>query len=240
MRPLRPISPTATVLLLCAAHTLAAPPQPAPPPASFEILTHRMDVDVDGAPNAYGPPGTRTLDTLKHAHYRGWRNAEIVGYLTEDDHPNRPVRQGPHDPFPGLYISQTAFTDPARHEETDIRRYVDAARINYVVLGRKAAQHGAGLGDFVAVYSRRTHRAVFGIVGDDGNPSGDEGSLHLLQSLGYPFRDGRDDAVEHPEIVIRFFPHSNPHAQFFRSQEALDATAERQGLSRDFERRSSH
>ncbi len=24
---------------------------------SFEILTHRMDVDVDGAPNAYGPAG---------------------------------------------------------------------------------------------------------------------------------------------------------------------------------------
>ena len=28
---------------------------------SFEILTHRMDVDVDGAPNAYGPPGKQKV-----------------------------------------------------------------------------------------------------------------------------------------------------------------------------------
>ena len=234
MRRANFISKAAVAFLLSAAHTGATPPRSAPPLLSFDILTHRMDVDVDGAPNAYGPPGTHTLDTLKHARYRGWRDGEIVGYLTEDDHPHRPVRQGPHDPFPGLYISQTAFTDPARHGETDVRRYVDAARINYVVLGTQASRQGAGLGDFVAAYSRRTHRAVFGIVGDDGNPSGNEGSLHLLQALGYPFRDGRDDAVEHPEIIIRFFPHSNPHALFFQTQPALDAAAEHLNLSRDF------
>jgi hypothetical protein len=36
---------------------------------SFEILTPRMDVDVDGAPDTYGPPGKQTLDILLHAHY---------------------------------------------------------------------------------------------------------------------------------------------------------------------------
>lgn len=200
----------------------------------FEILTRRMDVDVDGAPNAYGPPGSRTLDYLKNARLRGRPHAEIVGFLTEDDHPETPVRQGPHDPFPGLYISQTAFTDPARTDARDVNRYVDATRINYVVLGKAAHRQGARLGDFVAVYSRRTGRSVFGIVGDDGNPSGDEGSLHLLQSLGYPFHDGRDEAVEGREIVIRFFPGSNPEGQFFRSQAALDAAAGRLGLNRDF------
>jgi hypothetical protein len=200
----------------------------------FEIVTRRMDVDVDGAPNAYGPPGSRALDSLKHAHYRGWKNAEIVGYLTRDDHPNLPVRQGPHDPFPGLYISQTAFTDPARPEERDVSRYVDATRINYVVLGEQARRQGARLGDFVAVYSRATRRSVFGIVGDDGNPSGNEGSLHLLQSLGYPFHDGRHDAVERPDIVVRFFPGSNPKREFFREQADLDRAAERRGLRRDF------
>ena len=201
---------------------------------SFEILTHRMDVDVDGAPNAYGPPGSRTLDILKNAHYRGRKGAEIVGFLTEDDHPDVPVLQRPQDPYPGLYISQTAFTDPTRTNPRDVSRYVDATRISYIVLGKEARRRGAKLGDFVAVTSRRTHRSVYGIVGDDGNPSGDEGSLHLLQALGYPFHDGRDDAVEDREIVVRYFPGSNPHQQFFRSQPALDATAERLGLSRDF------
>lgn len=104
----------------CAEAAAAAVPQ-APAASSFEMLTRRMDVDVDGAPNAYGPPGSQTLDFLKNAHYRGRPHAPIVGFLTEEDDPKVPVRQGPHDPFPGLYISQTAFTDPERTDERDVR-----------------------------------------------------------------------------------------------------------------------
>ena len=205
---------------------------------SFEIRTRRMDVDVDGAPNAYGPPGAKALDRLHNARYRGRRNGEIVGYLTEDDNPGAPVVQGPGDPYPGYYISQTAFTDPRRTNPRDLLRYVDATKINYVVLGDVARRRGARDGDFVAVYSRKTGRSVFGIVGDDGNPSGDEGSLHLLQALGYPFHDGVEDSVERREIVVRFYPGSNSapglEPLFFHSQEELDAAAERMGLSKEF------
>jgi len=219
-----------TALCMASAATVGA--QSAHP--SFEILTHRMDVDVDGAPNAYGPPGSKALDKLRDAHYRGHRHGEIVGYLTDDDDPNVPIVQGANDPYPGYYISQTAFTDPKRTEPRDPLRYVDATKINYVVLGNAARRKGARVGDFVAVYSKRTGRSVFGIVGDDGNPSGDEGSLHLLQALGYPFHDGIADAVEGREIVVRFYPNSNPQALFFHTQAALDAAAKRMGLSRDF------
>jgi hypothetical protein len=202
---------------------------------SFTLTTKRFDVDVDGAPNAYGPPGTHPLDEPRNAHYRGRAHAQIVGYLTEDDHPNVPVLQGPHDPFPGYYISQTAFTDAAHPNDRDLLKYVDATLINYVVLGKKARKLGARLGDFVAVYSTLTHRCAFAIVGDDGNPSGDEGSLHLLQALGYHFRNGIDDAIEqHGEIVLRFYPRSNPQGQFFHTQAALDAAAKKLGLSREF------
>jgi hypothetical protein len=198
-----------------------------------------MDVDVDGAPNAYGPPGSKTLDELRDAHYRARPGAEIVGYLTDDDNPKVPIKQGPHDPYPGLYISQTSFTDPHRTDPRDVSRYVDATKINYIVLGDEARRKGARVGDFVAVYSLRTHRSVFGIVGDEGNPSGDEGSLHLLQALGYPFHNGIDDAVTTREIVVRFYPHSNPphpgeDPLFFRTQKALDDEAIRLGLSREF------
>jgi hypothetical protein len=227
-------------LVLCCVFLLSPLVAQTPRP-SFEIVTHRMDVDVDGAPNAYGPRGSHTLDELRDAHYRARRHGEIVGYLTDDDDPNVPIVQGPHDPYPGLYISQTAFTDPARTDPRDPLRYVDATRINYVVLGNAAKRRGAGLGDFVAVYSKRTHKSVFGIVGDDGNPSGDEGSLHLLQALGYPFHDGISDAVEEPEIVVRFYPRSNPPAaggrvMFFHRQEELDGAAKRLGLSKEFRR----
>lgn len=145
-----------------------------------------------------------------------------------------PVIQGPRDPAPGYYISQTAYADKSRPNERDVLRYVDATKINYVVLGNEAEKCGAKLGDFVVVYSKRTHKAVFGIVADDGNPSGDEGSLHLLQDLGYPFHNGKDDAVEDQEIIVRFYPGSNPNELFFRSQASLNEAASKIGLSRDF------
>ncbi len=199
---------------------------------SFEILTHRMDVDVDGAPNAYGPPGMETLDILLNAHYLNRADKEIVGYLVDEQ--NRPILQGPKDPFPGYYISQTAFTDIENQNERDPRRYVDARNINYVVRGDMARRRGVRVGDFASVYSKRTRKGVFAIVGDTGNPTGDEGSLHLMQDLGYPFHDGIDDAVEKPEIVIRFYPNSNPKHQFFFTQTELDEAAAKLGLSRDF------
>jgi hypothetical protein len=200
--------------------------------SSFEILTHRMDVDVDGAPNAYGPSDKETLDTLLDAHYLNRDDEPIVGYLT-DEH-GRPILQGPNDPYPGYYISQTAFSDIQNQNERDPRRYVDARNINYVVRGNGARRHGVKVGDFVAAYSKRTHKSVFAIVGDTGNPSGDEGSLHLLQDLGYPFHDGKNESVEKREIVIRFFPNSNPEQRFFFTQGELDEAARKLGLSRDF------
>jgi hypothetical protein len=199
---------------------------------SFERLTHRMDVDVDGAPNAYGPPGKRTLDILQNAHYLNRDNKKIVGYLIDEQ--NRPILQGQNDPFPGYYISQTAFADFENKNERDPRRYVDARHINYVVRGSAARRRGVKVGDFVSVYSKRTHKSVFAIVGDTGNPTGDEGSLHLLQDLGYPFHDGKNDAVEIPEIFIRFYPNSNPTHQFFFTQAALDEAATKLGLDRNF------
>jgi hypothetical protein len=199
---------------------------------SFEILTHRMDVDVDGAPNAYGPPGMETLDNLLDAHYLNRADKEIVGYLTDKD--GNPILQGPDDPFPGYYISQTAYTDDANENERDPRGYVDARNINYVVRGNGARRHGVKVGDFVAVYSKRMRKGVFAIVGDTGNPTGDEGSLHLLQDLGYPFHDGVSDSVEDAEIVIRFYPNSNPKQQFFYTQAELNEAATKLGLCRDF------
>jgi hypothetical protein len=212
--------------------TIASQAQNGKQHPSFEILTHRMDVDVDGAPDAYGPPGRHTLDILLNAHYLNRADNEIVGYLT-DEH-GHPILQGPRDPFPGYYISQTAFTDPENQNERDPRRYVDARKINYVVRGNVAQRRGVRVGDFVSVYSKRTHKGAFAIVADTGNPSGDEGSLHLLQDLGYPFHNGTDDSVEKPEIVIRFYSNSNPTHQFFFTQAELDDAATKLGLSRNF------
>jgi hypothetical protein len=231
-RCVRPFAAIAMALALSAG--VASHAQNGRRQRSFDMLTHRMDVDVDvdGAPNAYGPPEMETLDILEDAHARNRADKKIVGFLIDDD--GSPILQGPDDPFPGYYISQTAFSDIENQNERDPRCYVDARNINYVVRGNVARRRGVRVGDFVSVYSKRTRKSVFAIVGDTGNPTGNEGSLHLLQDLGYPFHDGKNESVEKPEIVVRFYPKSNPEWRFFFTQAELDEAARQLGLSRDF------
>jgi hypothetical protein len=73
-----------------------------------------MDVDVDGAPNAYGPPGKPTLDVLGNAHYLERGDQAIVGYLVDDR--GKPILQGPKDPFPGYYIFTDSFRGPRQSQ----------------------------------------------------------------------------------------------------------------------------
>jgi len=216
-----------TAILLAAISSLAQSPKPLP----FYDQIGKMTVDVDGAPNAYGPPGKPALDFERNAHYGGRLNGEIVGYLTEH---GRPVVQGPHDPCPGYYVSTTDFRDDSIDDDHDPRKYLDATKIRYVVLGNFAKRHQVALGDFAVVHSLRTGRTVYAIVGDSGNPAGTEGSLALLQALGYPFKDGKNDAVEEREIVIRYFPGSNPGHRFLHSQAEIDRAAEALHLDRIF------
>ena len=192
----------------------------------------KMDVDVDGAPNAYGPKGKKALDVLKHAQAPGGpqaRAGEVVGYMTEYDG-GPPTIQGKDDPYPGYYVSQTDFADKSIERKEDPRRYVDATRINYVVQGKAARKAGVVMGDYAIVYSCRTGRVVYAIVADSGNESGAEGSLALVRALGYNLKNGIDDSVDDKEIIIRYYPKSNPTGQFFRSQQALDEAARKLGL----------
>jgi hypothetical protein len=184
----------------------------------------KMDVDVDGAPNAYGPKGKKTLDTLEHA--RAPHSREIVGYMTDYDG-GPPTIQGPEDPYPGYYVSQTDFADLKNKRMEDPRRYVDATKINYVVQGDVAQKAGVKMGDFATVYSCRTGKFAYAIVGDSGNSSGAEGSLALVQNLGYPLKNGIDDSVDGREIIVTYYPGSNPGKEFFKSQAALDAAAKK-------------
>ncbi len=218
------------------------PPCPKVPESGRSVMDHgrkavevvvKMDVDVDGAPNAYGPRGKKTLDVLKHARApKGTTDAgKIVGYMTEYDG-GPPTIQGKGDPFPGYYVSQTDFADLSNKRMEDPRRYVDATRINYVVQGDVAEKAGVEMGDFATVYSCRTGKFVDAIVADSGNPSGAEGSLALVRALGYPLKNGIDDSVDAKEIVITYYPGSNPSKQFFHTQAELDEAAKKLGLGK--------
>ena len=193
----------------------------------------KMDVDVDGAPNAYGPKGKKTLDVLKHAMApKGTTDAgKVVGYMTEYEG-GPPTVQRAGDPFPGYYVSQTDFADVANKRMEDPRRYVDATRMNYVVQGKVAREAGVQMGDFATVYSCRTGKTAYALVADSGNESGAEGSLALVRALGYDLKNGIDDSVDRKEIVVRYYPGSNPEKHFFRTQAEIDAAARKLGLAK--------
>jgi hypothetical protein len=142
----------------------------------------RMRIDADGAPNAYHPED-KGLDFLKHAGKPGdWQ-----GLVT--DSRGQPIIQGPHDPYPGYYISQTSLFDKNK-QRTDPVRYVDARAIPYIVLPSEPTLKESGrarLGDFAVVINARNRRMAFAIFADQG-PRGKvgEASIALAELLHIP------------------------------------------------------
>ena len=193
-----------------------------------------MSVDVDGAPNAYGPDNKKALDYELAAHVGAKKSGAIVGYLI--DKRGNPIIQGKSDPAPGFYISTTGYVDVKNNNKFDPRRYVNAAEINYTVLADSAKKKGVKTGDFCVVHSVKNNKTVFAIVGDTGHRNGAEGSLALLKRLGYPVKNGKSGkgAPKIKDIVVRYFANSNPSKQFFFDQSDLDLAAKALNLDADF------
>ena len=192
-----------------------------------------MTVDVDGAPNAYGPDNSKALDYELNAHKGAKKSGAVVGYLL--DKSGKPVIQGKNDPAPGFYVSKTAYFNVSNSTETDPRRYLNAAEINYTVLATSAKKAGVETGDFCVVHSIDNNKTVYAIVGDTGHSSGAEGSLALLQRLGYPVKNGKSDP-KIQNIVVRYFAKTNPSKQFYTDQGQLDHAAKALGLDDNFAR----
>lgn len=189
----------------------------------------RMRIDADGAPNAYHPED-KGLDLIKHAG----RPGDWQGIIT-DSH-GQPLIQGPQDPYPGYYISQTSLFDKTK-KRTDPRRYVDARAIPYIVLpGDPRLKEASGVrpGDFAAVINTRNRRMAFAIFADQG-PRGKigEGSIALAELLQIPSspRTGGIDG----DVVYVVFPGSgngHPRTPQEISREGLRAFKAWGGLSR--------
>lgn len=191
-----------------------------------------MAVDVDGAPTAYGPDNRKALDYELNAHVNAKKSGAIVGYRTDQHH--KPIVQTSTDPAPGFYISETAYTDINNANKNDPRRYVNAAEINYTVLAKAAASKGVRTGDICVVHAIKKNKTVFAIVGDTGHANGAEGSLALLQRLGFNVKNGKSVPAPITDIVVRYFAGSNPSRQFFFTQADLDAFADALHLDADF------
>jgi hypothetical protein len=155
-----------------------------------------LAIDADGAFRAYHRNDRLGLDSLAHAGHRGdwWALVTDNGKAS-----GRPVVQGKSDPAPGYYVSTTALYDPNNPNPRDPHRYVDAAKVPYVVLHPKALNY-AQLGDFATVANFQNGKISAAIVADESAPDlpVGEGSIALAEALGIdssPRYGGKDGAV---------------------------------------------
>ena len=156
-----------------------------------------MTIDADGSPRAYHPDNTG-LDDLQNARGDGgW-----AGVVLQD---GEPVVQGPSDPAPGYYVSQTSLEDWTKRA-TDPNRYVDSERIPFIVLpGDVARMAGTRVGDFAVVRNLKNGRYSAAIFADMGPELG-EGSIALARALGIN-PDARRGGTYRGVLYI-VFPHS--------------------------------
>jgi hypothetical protein len=163
-----------------------------------------LAIDADGAFRAYHPNDRLGLDSLNHAGHEGnwW------ALVTENEKSNgRPVVQLDSDPAPGYYVSTTALYERDNPNPRDPHRYVDAARIPYVVLHPVALDY-AKLGDFATVVNLQNGKVSSAIVADVSAPKlpVGEGSIALAQALGIdasPRTGGKDG-----DVVYLVYAHS--------------------------------
>jgi hypothetical protein len=127
-----------------------------------------VQVDLDGAPDAYGPPGKKCRDVLANARdqpdpkKKGWygvypltpaeahtNNAVIdTNPSLKDANGRFPVIQSADEPKPGFYVSQSSVAANVGFPKWDQRRYLDATKIAFGALSGKLADEGFALGDF--------------------------------------------------------------------------------------------
>jgi hypothetical protein len=99
-----------------------------PASTAYFYTTQRMEIDADGAPNAYHPED-RGIDALANAGFPhgGWRDILAIDPLDS----TRPFVQRA-GPFAGFFVSKTRLEDSTR-EVTDPARYVDSTAVPYLV-----------------------------------------------------------------------------------------------------------
>jgi hypothetical protein len=154
-------------------------------------------IDADGAPNAYHPDNIG-LDDLANAGEPGiWEG------LAKDEH-GAPYIQGPDDPYPGYYVSETALADRTK-AVSDPSRYVDATRIPFIVLpGGMGRESGARGGDFAVVFNLQNGKMSPAIFADTGpEDSIGEGSVALAENLGIR-SDARNGGVRRGVLYLVF------------------------------------
>jgi hypothetical protein len=180
-----------------------------------------MEIDADGAPNAYHPDGKSGLDSLDRAGDGG------TWWALALDEKGRPVVQQSGE-FKGFYVSMTWLSrEDDLYSESDPKYYVDARTVPYLAVPKTVFQAtGVDKGDLAYVFNEKNGRSSFAIVADWGTEDVlGEGSIALGKELGMDpdaRTGGQDDGVAY---VI--FPGTAARPHWPRSLVEMQARSER-------------
>lgn len=182
------------------------------------LFTAGMQIDADGAPNAYGPRNSGLDYTTNAKNGRRW-----AGVVT--DASGNPIVQR-SGRYRGLYVSQTSlYSDGARH--TAPQAYVNASKVPYVALPLEFTQQfGVALGDLVVAVNTTNGKRAYAIFADVG-PNGKigEGSIALARALGIN-ADPRHGGVS-GGISYLVFPKSGRGQGKLRTRDDINASGAR-------------
>jgi hypothetical protein len=144
-------------------------------------------IDADGSPRCYGPVGIKPtpLDNLANAG----RPGNWWGIATHNDTPSgQPITQSDKDPYPGFFVSTTAYKVPG-YFNGDTRRELNSEVIPFMVVPIRlvSSVRGIVVGCKGRITDNRTGIFVDVVVGDLGpNNHLGEGSIAAAAALKLP------------------------------------------------------
>lgn len=184
-------------------------------PIALICMTH-MNVDFDGAPNAYGPPDKETLDSLYDAGQTEGYYGIMSVHPTKDRIGNVPIKdafnlQLDSNPavadvngrqpviqksgkYKGWYVSTTALIADAKATKYEQSHYVDSSAVAFHALSYKLSTLGVGGGDFGIAYRPDVGKsASFVVMEGEGHKKGTGGqwrvgecSYRVFLDIGFP------------------------------------------------------
>ncbi|HRJ53065.1 MAG TPA: glycoside hydrolase family 75 protein [Candidatus Thiothrix moscowensis] len=206
-----------------------------------------MQVDTDGAPDAYHPDDigithicngvnvnaggaweSDCLTKFNKAKAEGFQGATKIDFFAMATRPNgTPIIQGSSDPKPGYFVSTTSFKQPRINGKTP-QAQLDSNTIPYIVIPstwQRSSAPGVKLGDFAVILRKSTGKISYAVVGDTGpNSKLGEGSVALHEALGnnpFMMRYGKRRAMKgigSRDVLYVVFPNSHKNGEVVTNQ----------------------
>jgi hypothetical protein len=171
-------------------------------PGALVFMTH-MNVDFDGAPNAYGPPEKSPLDSLADAgRYGATGYYGLMAVDPKEVEPHDPLKRLIKDvhhlkldlrypdtkgkcpvvqkspPYAGFFVSTTSKRNVSGSSSPYEQSHsLDSSAVAYCALSYNLQQKGVGDGDFgIAIRHDTFRQASFSFLGGEGHGRGSAGA----------------------------------------------------------------